>query len=121
MTDETSKDVLRRYVSALVEHAESALWPERRQALESFRRGIAKSDPADLENALLGLGVEVGADDDMAETVYRVVLTVYLAQVDDGPINNPDQAALFSASLDEEHIARARAWYDEHPEHGAGG
>lgn len=117
MSEETSQDIVRRYVADLLAHARSALWPERRAALDAFRDGIARSDDSDLDAALTGLGVELREDDDKAEILYRIVVTVYLAQLDDPEITNPDQALLFRQSLDEEHLLRAEAWFRTHPEH----
>ena len=117
MSEETTQDIVRRHVAELLAHARSALWPERRAALESFRDGIAHSDEGDLDAALSGLGVDPREGDDKAEILYRIVLTVYLAQLDDHRITNPDQALLFRQSLDEEHLQQAEAWFRAHPEH----
>ena len=88
-----------------------------RAALQSFREGIDRSDRGDVEAALDGLGVELRNEDDGAEVLFRIVLTVYLTQLDDSEITNPDQAALFLWSLDEHHIERAEMWFQAHPEH----
>ncbi|MBL28579.1 MAG: hypothetical protein CMM50_13620 [Rhodospirillaceae bacterium] len=117
MSEETSQDIVHRYVAELLQHAQSALWPERRAALQSFREGIDRSDRGDVEAALDGLGVELRNEDDGAEVLFRIVLTVYLTQLDDSEITNPDQAALFLWSLDEHHIERAEMWFQAHPEH----
>lgn len=112
----------RDYVDRLLEHARSALWPERRAALESFRRGIAQADGADLQAALRALGEAAPALDDPATALYRTLLTAYLERLDRLPgegdqISNPDQAALLRDSLDAAQAERARRWFDEHPEH----
>lgn len=108
---------MKGYVDALVEHAESALWPERKEALASFYRGIVKSDGEDLNAVLARLGLEDVDDEHQAEMVFRIVLTAYLERLDDAEVTNPDQAVLYSLSLDDAHIAAADRWLAEHPEH----
>lgn len=101
---------LKRYVDLLVAHAETALWPERTAALESFRRGIARSDPDNLRDALKAMPLAPPADLDGAEALFRVVLTAYLERLDDSDINNRRQAELYQQSLDPGHLARANTW-----------
>lgn len=100
----------RAYVDALLAHARTALWPERRTALESFHRGIARSPVADLMTAAAALGLETQSDEDLAELLFRRVLTVYLDRLDDHDITNPDQAQVYLRSLDPDHRARAEQW-----------
>lgn len=100
----------RAYVDALLAHAETALWPERRAALESFYRGIARSTQEDLQAAGEALGLETGPGEDLAELVFRRVLTAYLSRLDETDITNRDQAQLYLLSLDPDLAARAERW-----------
>ena len=111
---------IRHYVDVLVEHAASALWPERKSALLSFWRGIAKADPNDLAATLRALGLCDISEDRRADTLFRVVLTAYLERLADKVITNPDQASLFCYSLDPEQVALGDRWLAEHPEFKAG-
>ncbi len=109
---------LRGYVDNLLEHARTALWPERRAAIESLWRGIAQTSPDDQQAAVAALGLELDPEADAAELVFRLVLTAYLQQLQEPEITNPDQAVLFFLSLDEDHAQEAEQWFVEHPEHG---
>ncbi len=102
---------LREYVDALTAHAETALWPERRVALESFRRGIARSDPNDIKAAILAIPVELPPFLEDREALFRLVLTAYLERLGTSEINNPDQADLYARSLDQQHNSLAKAWF----------
>lgn len=105
------------YVDALVEHAQTALWPERRAALESFRRGIDKSDPRDLAACVDALGLKISPEADPAEVVFRAVLTAYLDRLAETEITNPDQAYVYSQSLKDAHAKPAASWLAAHPEY----
>ncbi|MGF1609613.1 MAG: hypothetical protein ACFCUQ_09475 [Kiloniellales bacterium] len=112
----------RQYVDSLLAHARQALWPERRAALEGFRRGIARAVDADLQVALRALGDAAPTLDDPADdpatALYRTLLTAYLEQLGESDeISNPDQAALLLQSLDAAQAERARRWLETHPEH----
>lgn len=111
---------IKTYVDALVDHAASALWPERKSALLSFWRGIANADPNDLSATLKAIGLCDVSEDRLAEIVFRVVLTAYLERLADKVITNSDQALLFCYSLDPDHIALGDLWLAEHPEFKAG-
>ena len=100
----------RAYVDALLEHAQTALWPERRAALESFNRGIARSPEDDLRAAAEALGLDDQSDDDIADLIFRRVLTAYLSRLDESAITNPDQAQVYRLSLDPDHLALAERW-----------
>jgi hypothetical protein len=105
----------RAYVDALLEHAQSALWPERRAALESLYRGVARSSPAALRAAAvaLGLGTEAEAataEAATAELIFSWVLTAYLARLGEAEVTNPDQAEIYRLSLDPDHVALAERW-----------
>lgn len=100
----------RAYVDALLEHAQTALWPERRAALESFYRGIARSPEDDLRAAAEALGPDDQSDDDIADLIFRRVLTAYLSRLDESAITNPDQAQVYRLSLDPDHLALAERW-----------
>lgn len=100
----------RKYVDALVDHARSALWPERKTALLSFRRGIEKADPDDLLAILAGVGGAEVPEARRAETVFRITLTAYLERLEDQTVTNADQAELFILSLNEKHAAKGRRW-----------
>ena len=100
----------RAYVDALLEHAQTALWPERRAALESFYRGIVRSPEDDLRAAAEALGLDNQSDDDIADLIFRRVLTAYLSRLDESAITNPDQAQVYRLSLDPDHLALAERW-----------
>ena len=100
----------RSYVDALLAHAATALWPERRAALESFHRGIAGSPDEDLRAAAEVLGLESGTGDDPADLIFGRVLTAYLSRLGEEDISNPDQAELYLRSLDPDQRARAERW-----------
>jgi hypothetical protein len=100
----------------LIEHACTALWPERRTALASFRRGVASSDPKDLDAFVKAVGLSVPAGADAVEAVFRVVLTAYLDRLAETEVSNPDQAYLYGQSLNEAHVDLAAAWFARHPD-----
>lgn len=100
----------RAYVDALLEHARTALWPERRAALESFHRGIARNAPQDLRTAAEALGLEAPSDEALADLIFRRVLTAYLSRLDEHEVTNPDQARIYRLSLDPDHVALAERW-----------
>lgn len=100
----------RAYVDALLEHAQSALWPERRAALESFYRGVARSSPDDLRAAAVALGLGAEAEAATAELVFSRVLTAYLARLGEAEVTNPDQAEIYRLSLDPDHVALVERW-----------
>ena len=108
---------LNPYLDALLAHAETALWPERRLALESFYRGIAGSAPADLEALIAATGIAVPEGAEPAVWVFRVVVTAYLKRLGEAAVTNPDQAVVFGWSLDERHRHLGAAWFAAHPEH----
>ena len=108
---------LRGYVDDLVEHARTALWPERRAAIESLWRGMSRTSLDDQRAAVAALGLELDPEADPAELVFRLVLTAYLQQLQEPEITNPDQAVLFLLSLDEDHASEAERWFADHPEH----
>ncbi|MCG8357194.1 MAG: hypothetical protein MI920_16640 [Kiloniellales bacterium] len=110
-------DHFQGYVAALLEHAETALWPERRAALESFYQGIENCSEADLTAATNALGLVAPSGEQPAMTLYRVMLTAYLERLGEAEITNPDQAWLYSLSFSRDHAALAESWYAEHPEH----
>ncbi len=107
-------DEIRRYVDALIDHAQSALWPERRAALDSFRRGIAGSDPKDVKAALTAVPFELPPYFDANEALFRLVLTAYLVRLGPSEVNNPDQAEIYASSLDDGHRQLAQRWFDAH-------
>ena len=110
--------IFKHYVDALLEHARSALWPERRAALESFYRGIARSDPKELSAAAQTLGLDLKSSSDAAgEAVFRRLLTAYLSCLEEPEITNPDQAYLYALSLDRAHVECAMRWFDANPQH----
>jgi hypothetical protein len=100
----------RAYVDALLEHARTALWPERRAALESFYRGIAQCRPDDLRAASEALGLERQFGDVTADLIFRRVLTAYLCRLDETDVTNPDQAQVYQLSLDPDHLKLAERW-----------
>lgn len=100
----------RAYVDALLEHAQTALWPERRAALESFYRGIARSSEADLEAAAAVLNLDPQSGEGPGERIFRHVLTAYLSRLGDRDVTNPDQAEIYRLSLDPGHADLAERW-----------
>ena len=110
--------IFKHYVDALLKHARSALWPERRAALESFYRGIARSDPKELSAAAQTLTLDLQSGSDAAgEAVFRRLLTAYLSCLEEPEITNPDQAYLYALSLDRAHVEGAMWWFDANPQH----
>ncbi len=105
-------DNLRRYVDALTTHARTALWPERWAALESFRRGIVRSNTDEIKAALAAVPIDLPPYLQGGEALFRLVLTAYLERLGDDQINNPDQADIYAKSLDAHHNRLARAWFD---------
>lgn len=108
---------LRDYADRLLEHAAAALWPERREALESFWHGMSGCPRDEHESAIAALGLELADDADPAEVVFRLVLTAYLERLDESEVTNPDQALLYNLSLAESHARLAEDWLEAHPEH----
>ena len=109
-------EVFQEYVDILVEHAGTALWPERRAALESFRRGIDGCPEEDLAAAVHSLVGDPPDDIEPAEILYRAIITAYLEQLDESVVTNPDQALIYSLSLDKGHLDGATSWLRDHPE-----
>lgn len=110
----------RAYVDALLAHARTALWPERRAALESFHRGIARNEPDNLRFAALALDLEADPDESMADLIFRRVLSAYLGCLGETAVTNPDQARIYLLSLDPRHVALAERWLRDHPEAASG-
>jgi hypothetical protein len=110
----------RVYVDALLAHARTALWPERRTALESFHRGIVRNAPDDLRVAALALGLEAESDEAMADLIFRRVLSAYLGCLGETAVTNPDQARIYLLSLDPDHVAMAERWLHDHPDAASG-
>ena len=104
------------YLDSLVEHAATALWPERRAALESFARGIAACPADQLEIAAERIPGEAAVLLEPAELLFRTILSAYLESLGEHEITNPDQALLYALSLESEHVALAEAWLEAHPE-----
>ena len=100
----------RAYVDALLAHAQTALWPERRAALEGFYRGIAQSPANDLRAAAEALSLETHSEDGLADLIFRRVLTAYLCRLGESEITNPDQAEVYRLSLDPDHLALVERW-----------
>lgn len=100
----------RAYVDTLVAHARSALWPERRSALEGFYRGIAQNSPDDLRAAVVALGLETQPEETAADLIFRRVLTAYLDCLDEDEVTNPDQAQIYLLSLHPHHVDLAERW-----------
>ena len=112
---------LQSYLDALLEHAETALWPERRTALASFHRGIEACSEETIEAAAEALGLVPPPGESRANALFRLLLTAYLERLGEAEVTNPDQALLYSLSFDEAHLGQAKHWYAAHPEHGDGG
>ena len=108
---------MQKTVDALVDHAQSALWPERRAAVTSLWRGIAKSPPGDQEAALQALGTPAPEGENAGAVVFRILLTAYLERLYQGAVTNPDQAFLYSLSLHADHGRQAEDWLSNHPEY----
>ena len=111
---------LQGYLDALLEHAETALWPERREALASFHRGIEACSEDELAAAAEALGLTPPPGESRAGALFRLLLTAYLERLGEREVTNPDQALLYSLSFDAELLALAQHWYAAHPEHGEG-
>lgn len=111
----------RAYVDALLAHAQTALWPERRAALESFYRGIARNAPNELRAAAAALDLELEPEEAMADLIFRRVLTAYLCCLGEAEVTNPDQAQIYLLSLDPGHVALAERWLCDHPDAANGG
>lgn len=116
--------LFRQYVDTLVDHARTALWPERRAAMDSFRRGIEGCPEEDLKAAADRLLEDRPAEVEPAEVLFRAIVTAYLERLGtlDGngqEVTNPDQARLYGLSLDRGHLVRAAEWLDAHPEYRA--
>ena len=107
----------RPYLESLLEHATTSLWPERRSALESFARGIAACPEDQLATAAERMPGEWPEEIDPAELLFRAILAVYLEQLGEHDITNPDQARLYAWSLEPGHIDLAEDWLERHPEH----
>lgn len=107
---------IKTYVDTLLEHAHTALWPERRAALESFYRGIAKADPQELRATAAALDLAPADEAETARMVFQRVLTAYLSRLGVAEVTNPDQAYLYALSLDEEHVEQARHWIAANPD-----
>lgn len=112
--------LFQQYVDVLIEHAKTALWPERMKALESFRRGIEGCPEPDLAAAADCLLEERPLEMEPAEILYRAIVTAYLEQLGTDDVTNPDQARLYGLSFDPEHLTRASAWLEAHPEYQEG-
>ena len=113
-------EAMQRSVDTLLDHAATALWPERRAALQQVQAGIARSGEQDCRQILSSLGAELPVKVDPTEVVYRVLLTAYLQRLGEQEINNPDQAFLLGQSLDERHIQATQRWLLDHPEFAPG-
>lgn len=100
----------RAYVDTLLAHARTALWPERRAALESFYRGIAKSSPDDLKAAAEALGFDPRSGGEIADLIFQRVLTAYISGLGETEVTNPDQATVYLLSLDPDHRELAERW-----------
>ena len=105
------------YLASLLDHAETALWPERRAALESFAKGIAICDSSQLALAAERLPGDWPEDADPAELIFRAILSVYLEQLGEHEITNPDQAHLYACSLEGAHLDLAEDWLDQNPDY----
>jgi len=109
--------VFRQYVDELVQQVATLLWPERRAALVAFYRGIAAAEPAELKASIEELGIPLEESDTYSEQMFRVVLTAWIERIGLEDMTNPDQAVLYALSYDEEHVAKAEAWFADRPEH----
>lgn len=110
-------DAMQRSVDTLLEFAGTALWPERRAALQQLREGIARSGDEECRKVLKMLGADVSAHADPSDLVYRVLLTAFLQRLGDIQINNPDQAYLLGQSLDDAHLEATRGWLLDNPDY----
>lgn len=109
--------VFREYVDTLVGQVSTLLWPERRAALSAFYRGVAGTAPELLRASVDELGVPLNQSDDMAEHIFRAVLTAWIERIGADDITNPDQAALYALSFRADHVESAEVWFAERPEH----
>lgn len=109
--------VFRQYVDELARQAATLLWPERRDALVAFYRGVAGAPPDELQASVEALGLPLDAAETPPERVFRAVLTAWIERVGFEEVTNPDQAVLYALSYEEAHVARAEAWFAERPEH----
>lgn len=109
--------LFQQYVDVLIEHARTALWPERMRALESFRRGIDGCPAPDLAAAADCLLEERPLDMEPAEVLYRAIVTAYLEKLGPDEVTNPAQARLYGLSFDPVYLKRAAAWLHCHPEY----
>ena len=109
--------VFRQYVDELARQAATLLWPERRDALVAFYRGVAGAPPDELQASVEALGLPLDAEETPPERVFRAVLTAWIERVGFEEVTNPDQAVLYALSYEEAHVARAEAWFAERPEH----
>ena len=106
-----------QYVDDLVGQVATLLWPERRAALAAFYRGVARAEPGELDVSIDALGISLDDAESTAEQIFRAVLTAWIEQIGEEDVTNPDQAVLYALSLTHGHVARAEAWFAEHPEH----
>ena len=109
--------VFRQYVDELVRQVATLLWPERRAALVAFYRGIAGAPPDELRASIEALGLPLDDAETYPEQVFRAVLTAWIERIGVEEVTNPDQAVLYALSYEDEHVARAEAWFAERPEH----
>ena len=109
--------VFRQYVDELVRQVATLLWPERRAALVAFYRGIAGAPPGELRASIEALGLPLDDAETYPEQVFRAVLTAWIERIGVEEVTNPDQAVLYALSYEDEHVARAEAWFAERPEH----
>lgn len=119
MVYEKLNPTFRSHINRLVRQTRTLLWPERHDALDSFRKGISRSEPADLKTSVKVLGIDVPDCEDEEEKLFRLLLTAYLERLDDKEVTNPDQAAIYACSLNEQHVALATAWFENHPDYRA--
>ena len=109
--------VFRQYVDELVQQVATLLWPERRAALVAFFRGITGASPEELQASIQALGNPLDEAENYSEQMFRAVLTAWIERIGVEEVTNPDQAVLYALSYEEEHVARAEAWFAERPEH----
>ena len=106
-----------QYVDVLIEHAKTALWPERMRALESFRQGIEGCPEPDLAAAADCLLDDRPPEIAPADILYRAIITAYVERLGIDEVTNPDQARLYGLSFATEHREHAAAWLEDHPEY----
>jgi hypothetical protein len=109
--------VFRQYVDELVRQVATLLWPERRAALVAFFCGVAGAEPAELQASIDALGIPLDEAENYPEQMFRALLTAWIERIGVEEVTNPDQAVLYALSYEEEHVARAEAWFAERPEH----